>query len=176
MIKADIHPTSYGPVRVVSTNRDTAKLTIGAYCSFAEGTQIMMSGEHNADWVSTYPFSDFAGWDAERISGHPKPAADVTVGNDVWVGNGALILPGTQIGDGAVIGARTIVRGEIAPYSIVLGAPGRRIGQRFSNEIVQRLLAIRWWAWPRERVKAAVPMLMSKDVEAFCLAVEEGRI
>lgn len=171
-----IHPTSYGGLSVRRTNRDTAKVHVGAFCSFGDSVRVIVSGEHNTQWVTTYPFTDFEGWGAENTPGHPKPTGDVEIGNDVWVGDGALILGGTKIGDGAVIGARAVVAGVVQPYSIMVGNPARRAGSRFAPEFVDRLLKIRWWEWPQERIKTAVPMLLSPDIEAFCLAAEEGRV
>ncbi len=172
--KIRLHPTSYGGLRVVTTNANKAMCVIGKFCSFGAGCVAMLGGEHNTDWVSTYPFSAFAFWEAGAVPGHPKPMGDVTFGNDVWVGEGCLILAGTTIGDGAVIGARSVVRGAVPPYSIMVGNPARRVGSRFQPATVEALLRIRWWDWDDERIKRAVPYLMSSDITKFIRAVDEG--
>lgn len=169
------HPSSYGGLHVVYNDRDPGRLVIGAFCSFADGAVVLLGGEHNPNWVTTFPFCDFEGFGGVQ-PGHPKPMGDVTIGNDVWVAREALILAGTTIGDGAVIGARAVVSGSVAPYSIMVGNPARRAGSRFPQPIVERLLKIRWWDWPRERIERAAKVLMSPDVATFCDAVEQGRI
>ena len=169
------HPSSYGALRAVFNTRDPGRLIIGAFCSFADGATVLLGGEHNVDWVSTFPFCDFEGFGGP-VAGHPKQTGDVVIGNDVWIAREALILAGTTIGDGAVIGARAVVSGTVAPYSIVTGNPGRRAGSRFPQPIVERLLKIRWWEWSRERIERAAPVLMAPNVAAFCDAVEQGRI
>ena len=99
-----------------------------------------------------------------------------TIGNDVWVGSGAIILrkPGMHIGDGAIIGAGAVVTKSVEPYAIVAGTPARTIGSRFSPEVVERLLRLRWWDWDDERILAAWPLLSGEldvgvldELEAF---------
>ena len=154
---------------------DTTRLTIGAYCSLADGVQIFLGGEHRVDWVSTYPFNVF--WPAASgIAGHPASKGDVTIGNDVWIGTEAVILSGVTIGDGAVIGARAVVTKDVPPYAIAAGNPARVVKLRFDDATVARLLAVRWWDWDNDKIERALPLIMSPDVSTFLQAAEAGKI
>jgi acetyltransferase-like isoleucine patch superfamily enzyme len=158
---------SYG-VPVVRRWDDKIKLTIGKYCSFADGVEIFLGGNHRPDWVSTYPFSAIAQWpDAAGIPGHPASKGDVTIGNDVWIGAQATILSGVTIGDGAVIGARSVVARDVAAYELVVGNPARLIRKRFSDALIDQLLKVRWWDWDPERVRQFLPLLMQGDIAKF---------
>lgn len=160
---------SYGKP-VVHDYRDGSTLRMGAYCSLADVT-IFLGGEHRVDWVTTYPFSVL--WpQASHIPGHPDSKGDVVIGNDVWIASGATILSGTRIGDGAVIGAQSVVSGTVEPYAIVAGNPGRTVRKRFDDETICRLLDVAWWDWPEEEIGAALPLMLSDDVEAFLAAAE----
>ena len=144
-------------------------LNIGRYCSIATGVTVFLGGNHNTNWTSTYPFSAFADdWPhASGIEGHPSSNGDVTIGNDVWLGHGCTILSGITIGDGAVIGACALVTRDVPPYAIVGGNPAQLIRMRFPPDVIERLLAIAWWEWPKEKVASLVPALMNPDTEAF---------
>lgn len=165
---------SYGGLQVLEFG-EGATLRIGAYCSFARGVQVFLGGEHRTEWVTTYPFSALDRRFAS-IKGHPKTRGDVRIGNDVWIGREAMVMSGVTIGDGAVIGARAIVTRDVAPYVIVAGNPAAFVRHRFPEEVVARLLAVSWWEWPESRVEAAVPLLLSGDIEAFLDAAEQGLI
>lgn len=111
----DIGQYTYGRPKVFG---DEANLKIGKFCSIAMGTTIYLGAEHHMDWITTYPF--FAKFDeAKHTSNTTK--GNVIIGNDVWIADGALILSGVTIGDGAVIGARSVVTKNVAPYEIVGG-------------------------------------------------------
>ena len=153
---------------------DGGKLRVGAYCSFANGVQVFLGGEHRLDWVTTYPFPAMDDRFA-HIKGHPRVKGDVVIGNDVWVGREAMITSGVTIGDGAVIGAGAVVTRDVPPYAIAVGNPARVIRSRFAPEIVERLLALGWWNWPPERVEQAVPRLLSTDIEAFLEWAESAK-
>jgi acetyltransferase-like isoleucine patch superfamily enzyme len=152
-----------------------SKLSVGAFCSIAEGVQIFLGGEHRTDWVTTYPFIDF--WKAALdIKGHPKTKGDVVIGNDVWIGQEALILSGVNIADGAVIGARSVVCSDVPPYHIVAGNPARIIKARFDPNTIQRLSATHWWDWEDARIEQAIPLMSSSHIEHFLDLYETGEI
>ena len=100
---------------------------------------------------------------AEAQSGY-RPAGDTVVGNDVWIGAEAMIMPGIRIGDGAMIGSRSVVTKDVAPYAIVAGNPAREIRKRFSDSDIERLLDMRWWDWPLEQIEAEMATLCSGDI------------
>jgi acetyltransferase-like isoleucine patch superfamily enzyme len=162
---AEIGEHTYGRPLVLWWG-ENARLRIGRYCSIADNVVIFLGGNHRVDWVTTYPFSAIRDvWpEAAHIQGHPATRGDVVIGSDVWLGRGCNIMSGVTIGHGAVIGAGAIVTRDVPPYTIVAGNPARNIRTRFSPEIVNRLLASEWWNWPQERIRRAIPHLMSGDV------------
>jgi acetyltransferase-like isoleucine patch superfamily enzyme len=143
-----------------------SRLTIGKFCSIGDGVTILVGGEHRTDWLSTYPFNVFFEA-AKRIEGHPASKGDIAIGNDVWIGANSTILSGVSIGDGAVIGAASLVCRNVDPYSVVAGNPARQIRLRFEGAVIEALVKIAWWNWPIERIEAEVPLLMSGDVQEF---------
>jgi hypothetical protein len=94
-------------------------------------------------------------------------ALDVTIGNDVWIGVQAIILPGAVIGDGAVIGAGAVVHGTVPPYAICAGSPAKIRRKRFDEKTIERLLALQWWYWPDAVVDRYIPLLLSKNISNF---------
>ena len=151
-----------------------ATLRIGRFCSIARGVTIFLGGEHHLEWISTYPFSlIFA--DAARLPGYPHSKGGVVIGNDVWIGTGSTVLSGVHIGDGAVIGARSVVTKDVKPYQVVAGNPARGIRFRFSPQEIDSLLEIAWWNWPLERIKEAWPLLQSGNLDTFLEEYGVGR-
>ena len=142
------------------------RLVIGKFCQIAAGVEFMMNGaNHMMACASTYPFY-VLGWDeaAPPLSALPDKG-DTLVGHDVWIGQSATILPGTRIGNGAIIGACSVVGGEVAPYSIVAGNPARLIRHRFDAELTALLQAWQWWDLPYEEIASLIPLLHSADLE-----------
>ena len=97
---------------------------------------------------------------------------DVVIGNDVWLGTGFVIRGGITIGDGAIIGMNAVVIDDVPAYTVVDGAPAKFIKKRFDEDIVQRLLGLKWWDWPQERVARMLPLILSEGVETFLDANE----
>jgi acetyltransferase-like isoleucine patch superfamily enzyme len=155
---------TYGQVEIHRWG-DEYRVTIGKFCSLAH-VDFYIGENHRIDWCSTYPFMNFAGnWPtAEGLTGHPSCRGDIRVGNDVWIGDRAMILSGVTIGDGAVVAAGALVTRDVAPYQIVGGNPAKPIRLRFPEEQVRRLLAIRWWDWPDDLIRRHVATLCSGDL------------
>lgn len=164
---------TYGSPRILDYPNN-ASLQIGAFTSIAAEVSIFLGGNHHPEWVSTFPFG--AMWREHEHPEQPCSRGDVVIGNDVWIGRGAMIMSGVTIGDGAVVGAAALVARDVPPYTIVAGNPARVVRQRFAPEIVEKLLAIRWWDWPDDRIRRAAGMLQSPDVERFIAAVDVGEI
>ena len=148
-------------------------LKVGAYCAFADAVTIFLGGEHNTNWISSYPFCSFDPVLRESTPEHPKTKGDVIIGNDVWLGDHATIMSGVTIGDGAVIGAHAVVAKDVAPYSIVVGNPARHIRYRHGVAEIEYLLELKWWDWDEETIEEVAPILMSEDFPALKLFADD---
>ena len=159
---------TYGYVKV-NYWEENCRLSIGKFCSIAEGVEIFLGGNHRVDWLSTYPFPSRTSYfpEARNVTGHPSTKGDVVIGNDVWIGKGSMIMSGVTVGDGAVIGARSVITSDVEPYCIVAGNPARFIRKRFDTDTIQRLLKIKWWDWPIEKIHENVRHLCSSNVAQF---------
>lgn len=144
------------------------KLIIGKFCQIAAGVEFVMNGaNHQMNAASTFPFYIFEGWEQEIPSTDVFSfKGDTVVGNDVWIGQNATILPGVHIGDGAIIGASSVVASDVEPYSIVAGNPAKQLRKRFDSELIAILLELKWWELPIEQINALIPTLTSSDLDA----------
>lgn len=155
---------SYGVPLVYDWN-EGASLEIGAFCSISANVQIFLGGEHRLDWVTTSPLCVM--FEDDGITDYGLAKGDVVIGNDVWLCANAIILSGVTIGDGAVVGNGAVVSRDVAPYSIVTGNPAKHIKYRFSAEMIEELLQIKWWNWPEEKLRKNIDILLSPDIEKF---------
>jgi len=149
------------------------RLRIGKFCAIARGVKFIMNGaNHQMSGISTYPFFIFGnGWDHARPAGEELPyKGDTVIGNDVWIGYDALIMPGVKIGDGAIIAARSVVAVDVPPYAIVGGNPARVVRERFDPDSVRRLLVIAWWNRPVEWISTHLNLIRGGDVDALEVA------
>lgn len=149
------------------------RLRIGKFCAIARGVKFIMNGaNHQMSGISTYPFFIFGhGWEHARPTGEELPyKGDTVIGNDVWIGYDALIMPGVTIGDGAIIAARSVVAADVPAYAIVGGNPARVVRERFDPDTVGRLLAIAWWNRPVEWISAHLDLIRGGDVDALDIA------
>ena len=132
-------------------------LRIGKFCSIACGAKFLFaSANHTQASVSTYPFPIFfEEWDLDigDVTSAWDHKGDIVIGNDVWIGYEAVVMAGVTIGDGAIIGARAVVTKDVPPYTIVGGVPARKIRRRFSDNVIARLLELKWWDWPAEQIQ-----------------------
>jgi acetyltransferase-like isoleucine patch superfamily enzyme len=147
---------------------DTGHVTIGSFCSIVHDSVMMLGGIHPSEWVSTFPFRVVMGIEERMFTdGMPYSRGDIVIGNDVHIGREARVLSGVDIGDGAVVAAYSVVTKDVRPYAIVGGNPAREIKRRFTDEQVERLLRIRWWEWPDEKIVENVDLLSSERIEEF---------
>ena len=147
------------------------RLLIGSFCSIACGAKFLFtSANHAMGSLSTYPFPIFYddwGLDGGRVTDAWDNRGDIVIGNDVWIGFEAVILSGVTIGDGAIVGARSVVTRDVPPYTIVGGAPARPIRRRFDGETIAALERIRWWDWDEARIRANIPAIQRGDLAAL---------
>lgn len=145
------------------------RLVIGKFCAIADGVRFVMNGaNHSLDGLSTFPFAIFGnGWNADEVDWAKGSRGDTHVGNDVWIGMGATIMPGVRIGDGAIIGALAVVARDVPPYAVVAGNPAQVVKRRFDAQTIDRLLAIAWWDWPADKITQAIPAITNGDLDAL---------
>ena len=126
---------------------------IGNFCSIARECYIG-GGIHPVDWVTTSPCFHIRNNATGIYYGNKnfQWSKETIIGNDVWLGIRAVVLPGVHISDGAVIGAGSVVTKDVGPYEIWAGNPARFIRKRFDDETIDKLLKIEWWNWPDEKL------------------------
>lgn len=140
--------TIWGPnIQILAINNP---ITIGSFCSIARDVSIQ-EYYHDYNKITTYYIGrNVFGNDIENEVSSKGP---IIIGNDVWIGTGVQIMTGVTIGDGAVIGANSTVTHDVPPYAVVGGVPAKVIKHRFSQEIIDKLLRIKWWNWDIEKIK-----------------------
>lgn len=143
------------------------RLVIGKFCQIAHGVQfITASANHRMDGLSSFPFLVFGGgWEGRPSM--PEPGSDTVVGNDVWFGTGAMIMPGVTIGDGAIIAAGAVVAKDVAPYTVVGGNPAQLIKERLPKADAKRMQALAWWDWPIDLITAHEAEICGTDLDAL---------
>jgi phosphonate metabolism protein (transferase hexapeptide repeat family) len=150
---------------------DIYNADVGKFCNIAAAVRINPAN-HPMERASQHHFT-------YRSRSHHLGAADdpavfawrrahrVTIGPDVWIGHGAILMPGVAVGTGAVIGAGAVVTQDVAPYTLAVGVPARALRRRFSAAIERALIRIAWWDWEKERLAAALEDFRRLGVEDF---------
>ena len=151
------------------------KLIIGKFCQIAAGVEFVMNGaNHQMNAVSTFPFYIMEGWHQQPPPMSEMPLkGDTVVGNDVWIGQNATILPGIHIGDGAIIGLNSVVASDVPPYTVVAGNPARQVRKRFDDELIALMLDFKWWDLSVEEIDKLIPILSCSDLERVRLFLKE---
>ena len=143
------------------------KLIIGKFCAIAKGVEFIMNGaNHRMNSISTYPFNIMgSGWEKTTPTlGELPLKGDTIVGNDVWIGQNVTVMPGVHIGDGAIIGACSVVASDVPPYCVAVGNPCKVIKKRFDDSLVEYLLNLKWWDWDAEKISKNLEALTSADL------------
>jgi len=163
LLKANIGDWIYGTPTIYPPLEE--KVKIGKFCSIADGVFFSFAANHSLSSITTYPFDGLQseGWpcvstiDCEAY----KP---IIIENDVWIGRQAIIVQGSTISNGCIIGAFSVVRGYIPPYSVVIGNPAQIIKKRFSDHHINLLLEIQWWNWSIDEIKKNLQIIFNNDV------------
>lgn len=151
---ANVRYSTVGKYTYISARSGAVYTKIGNFCSIASNVNIG-GGAHMLEAVSTSPIFN----KGHNVFGKNfanlefSPYKTTVIGNDVWIGNRALILQGVTIGDGAVVGAGSVVTKDIPPYEIWAGNPAKCIRKRFDDETIQKLLELKWWDMTDEELK-----------------------
>ncbi|WP_417687978.1 CatB-related O-acetyltransferase [Roseibium sp.] len=144
------------------------RLVFGKFCALATGVEFIMNGANHAlGGLSTFPFQIFQnGWekDCDLSVFLEQSRGDTIIGNDVWIGTDATILPGVCVGDGAIIAAKAVVAHDVPPYCVVAGNPARIVRQRFPAKVIEELLDIAWWDWPVEKITGNLAAIRGCDI------------
>jgi phosphonate metabolism protein (transferase hexapeptide repeat family) len=161
-----------GDYSYLGENCDVADAAIGKFTAIANAVRIG-APNHPMGRPSQHRFTycpEYYEASATRDRGFfaDRRAAKVTIGNDCWIGHGAIILPSVTVGDGAVIAAGAVVSRNVPPYTIVGGVPARPIRRRFPDAVAERLVRIAWWDWPDEVIFERLDDFRSESIEQFC--------
>lgn len=142
------------------------KLIIGKFCMIASDVKFIMNGaNHLTKSLTSYPFAIFGnGWENAMDGKQYPQKGNIVIGNDVWIGYNATIMAGVTIGDGAIIAANSTVIKDVEPYSIVGGNPATEIKKRFTTDVIEKLLELKWWEWDIEKITKNISKLTSSDV------------
>ncbi len=142
------------------------RLIIGKFCQIAMGTRFMMNASfHQMNGFSTFPFAVYNENWAKSYDVNFPMRGDTVIGNDVWFGYQAFIMPGIKIGNGAIIAAHAVVTKDVPPYTIVGGNPAKIIRQRFDDKTIEELEQIAWWDWPIEKILEHLPEITGNNIE-----------
>ncbi|MFF2444960.1 Vat family streptogramin A O-acetyltransferase [Priestia megaterium] len=144
------------------------RLVIGKFCALAPGVTFIMNGaNHKMDGFSAYPFNIFGqGWETHTPTLDQLPfKGDTIIGNDVWIGMDTVIMPGINIGDGAIVAAKSVITKDVEPYTIVGGNPARKIKERFPEQIINKLLEIKWWDLTIDIISAHIDLIVNGDID-----------
>jgi acetyltransferase-like isoleucine patch superfamily enzyme len=146
---------------------DGAEIIIGSFCSIAGDIKVYLGQNHRTDWISAYPFGHIHQNHFHKFNGHGHPSTkgNIIIGNDVYIGTSAVIMSGVTIGDGAVIGAHSVVTKDVPPYTIFAGNPASVRKARFSDDEIQFLLDLKWWDMEDTIINEISPILCSGDIQ-----------
>ena len=152
------------------------RLVIGKFCSIACGTRFLFNcANHTLNSLSTYTFPLFyEEWNLEKsnVVSAWDNKGDIIIGDDVWIGYEAVIMSGVHVGSGAIIAARAVVTKDVPPYTIVGGTPAREIRKRFDTDVIKRLLMLKWWDWPIDKIRQCLPYIMNGALDEL-LSIED---
>jgi phosphonate metabolism protein (transferase hexapeptide repeat family) len=160
-----------GDYSYVERGAEAIYATVGKFCAIASNTRL--NALNHPTWrvtqhkISYRPNEYFVGAKLDKGFREQRQSKRVIVGHDVWIGHGAVVMPGISIGHGAVVAAGAVVTKSVEPYAVVAGVPARRIKWRFSKSIRERIIALAWWDWEHDRLAAAVADMQQLEIKEF---------
>jgi acetyltransferase-like isoleucine patch superfamily enzyme len=160
--RVEVGRFTYGAPRLLLW-AEHERIYIGGFCSIADEVTIFGGGEHRTDWITTFPLRIAFGDPLAGRDGHPATRGATRIGNDVWLAYRATVLSGVTIGHGAVVGAGAVVASDIPPYAVVAGNPARVVRYRFPQDVIAKLIELRWWDWPLDKIRRNMDILCSPD-------------
>ncbi len=168
--------STLGDYSYIERDAEAIYAEIGKFCAIAAAARINALN-HPTERISqhkiTYrPNEYFTGAKLDKAFRAERMAQKVVIGHDVWIGHGAIILPGVQVGHGAVVAAGAVVTKDVPPYAIVAGVPARFVKWRFPPAISARIIALGWWEWEHDRLAQAVDDMRALSAEAFLAKYE----
>ena len=173
-----LHDCDVGDYSYFERDAQAIYASIGKFCAIAAATRINALN-HPVGRISQHKFTYrpneyFLGARLDKAYREERLSKRVTIGHDVWIGHGAVILPGIAIGHGAVVGAGSVVTKDVEPYAIVAGVPAKRIRWRFPKSIRERIIRLAWWDWDHDRLAAAVADMQTLSPAEFLAKYENG--
>ncbi|MER8919817.1 DapH/DapD/GlmU-related protein [Mesorhizobium sp. M0802] len=166
-----LREVSVGDFSYFERHAEAIYTTIGKFCSIAANSRINAL-EHPIERITQHKLSyrpnEYFRWlGVDAAFRARRQAKAVGIGNDVWIGHGAVIMPGISIGNGAIVGANSVVTRDVPAYTIVAGVPAKPLRMRFPSEIAARIESLAWWDWPPEKLAKAVPDMQALPIEDF---------
>ncbi|WP_317993471.1 DapH/DapD/GlmU-related protein [Bartonella gliris] len=166
-----LRDVTVGDFSYFERNSEAIYSNIGRFCSIASHVCVNAL-EHPMERLSTHkityrPNEYFRYMALDSGFRKRRCAKRVIIGHDVWIGRGAVIMPGVTIGHGAIIGANAVITKDVLPYAVVAGVPAKQLRMRFSDTVIQHLLEMAWWNWPLEKIYNALPDMQNLSIEAF---------
>lgn len=168
--RTQMKASSLGDYSYITEDGHVMATTIGKFCSIANGVRLnpgnhptWRASQHHAFYRSaSYDLgeddADFFRW---------RQSNPVTIGHDVWIGHGVTVTAGVTIGTGAAIGAGAVVTRNVEPYTIVGGVPARVLKRRFTPEQGEALMALAWWDWSHETLRARLGDMRQLSIDEF---------
>lgn len=163
--------SEFGDYAYCDRYADIANCTVGKFANIAAFTRIGPTDHPMANAAQhhfLYRSADY--WDDTANDAaffDHRASRRCMLGHDCWIGHGAIIMPEVTLGIGAIAAAGAVVTRDVPPFMIVAGVPARPVRARFSDAVIERLLALAWWDWPHDRLRAALDDFRALPAEAF---------
>lgn len=150
-----VKDSSIGDYSSIGRNSTIINAKMGKFCSISWNVTIGATG-HDYKRLSTHAFPYLSNYGFTNKT--ERFRIETCLGNDVWIGANAIVMPGIKIGNGAVIGAGSVVTKDVMPYEIVYGVPAKSGGYRFSKDTIAEIESLQWWDWDKKQIKEQIKL------------------